>query len=299
MPHFILTAFIAVGYASASEAQQVPGRDLLQFPLGTMDQAAALPGGLGDGLGNPASIALDPAAWLRAGVVALRTPSEQGVSVQLAAIAVALPGRLSVGAAVVRASVSDLLRTETDPRIIGREIPYSTTVYSITVARRHTRHVTAGLAVRYRHGELDDQSRGALGLDGGLVAQHLAFRDASLGAATFLWRPANADDERTTVNVAGDLRVLGPDSAHQVRAGYALAATSWDDREDFIFASARHGRWEGRGGMVRTTVFGSQPWRMRLGIRVRYAEYMVGVAREENGAGLSPIYQFTLMATLR
>ncbi len=299
MPRFLLTVLVVVGYASAGAAQQVPGRDLLQFPLGTIDRAAALPGGIGDGLGNPATIALDSAEWLRAGVAALRTPSDQGVSVQLAAVAIALPGRLTVGAAVVRASVSDLLRTETDPRTIGREIPYSTVVYSITVARRHTQHFTAGLAVRYRHGELDDERRGAFGLDGGLVAQHLAFRDASIGAATFLWRPANADEERTTVNVGGDLRLLGRDAAHQLRAGYSLAATAWEDREDFVFVAGRHGAWEARAGMVRTTVFGGQQWRMRLGVRVHYAEYMAGVAREENGAGLSPIYQFTLSSTLR
>ena len=298
MHYFKLNSLLLIGYASVAGAQQVPGRDLLRFPLGTMDQAAALPAVVGDGLGNPATIALQGAERLRLGVAALRTPSEQSVSIQLAAVALALPGRLTAGVSVVRASVSELFRTETDPRTIGQEIPYSTMVYSVAAARRQSRYLTVGLALRYRRGELDTERRGALGLDAGVVAQHLPFRDASLGAATFLWRPGGDDDERTAINVAGDLRVVGPDTARQVRVGYALAATALD-REDFVFASGRFKAWEARAGAARSTAFGAQPWRTRLGVRLRYSRYTVGVAREENGAGLSPIYQFTLSTLLQ
>ncbi len=250
-------------------------------------------------MGNPAAVALLPGEVARGGVAALRTPTEQGVMAALLTAAVALPRGLTVGISVARVTVDGLVRTETDPQTIGGEIPYGTTVISATVARLNARRLAVGLALRYRRGELDAERAGAIGVDAGVLAEHLPFRDASVGAATFLWRPGNPDVEGTTLNVAADLRVLGPDTLHEVRAGYSLSSAGRRYGEHFGFATARYGIWEGRAGLARVDAYGPQPWRARMGIVLHYAPYDVGIAREENGAGLSANYQFTLKATIR
>ncbi|HEU4566350.1 MAG TPA: hypothetical protein VFS05_16925 [Gemmatimonadaceae bacterium] len=290
---------LVLGGAATAHAQLVPARDLFRFPLGSMDRAPALGASVGDGLGNPAAVALPVGARALAGAAALQTPGDIGVRGQLLAAAGALPGGLTVALSLAHLSVDDLVRTETDPQTVGDEIPYSTSLYSVAVARRNARHVSTGLALRYRQGRLDDVNEGAFYVDGGVFAEHLPFRDASLGAATFLWRPGHTDEEPLTVNLAADLRVLGPDDAHQLRAGYSLSVLGPHRREHFGFGVVRYGIWEGRAGLAKAEEYGGQPWRTRLGLLVDYAPYAVGVAREENGAGLGASYQFTLRATIR
>lgn len=280
-------------------AQSVPGRDLLRFPIGTMDRAAALGSGLADGLGNPSAVALLDTARLHVGIAALQTSTQQGVTVQLAALGVRLPERVMLTMSFVRAAVSDIVRTETDPQSIGAEIPYNTQLLSIGVAKRIAGVLSAGAAVRYRRGELDETSRGELGSDIGLVATHIPFRDMSLGVATFLWRPARALEQHTAVNIAGDLRVAGSSITRELRTGYSSSAIVSGAREEYLFLQGRYGIWEGRAGLTRDIVHGTQPWRTRLGLTVHVAPYAVGIAREENGAQLEPIYQFTLAARLR
>jgi hypothetical protein len=299
-----LAACAAAGLVSAAAgAQPVPGRDLLRFPLGTMDRPAAMPTMAGDGLGNPAAIALTGTDRARVGIAALQTPSDQGVRGALVAAAAQLPRRLTVGVSVARVTVSDLYRTESDPHSLG-EIPYATTLYSATIARLNARRVLAGLAVRYRDGQLDRERRGAFGLDAGALVEHLPILDASFGAATFLWQPGGSGgtgDARgagAVVNLAADLRILGRAQLRQLRAGYSLLADG-RYREHFAFATARVGVWEGRAGLARADAYGQQPWRTRLGIVLHYEPYGVGVAREENGAGLGASYQFTLNASIR
>ena len=65
---------------SPSDAQQIPGRDLLQYPLGTLAEAPALATETGDGFQNPAAIRLPPGALIRGTVVALRTPTDASAS---------------------------------------------------------------------------------------------------------------------------------------------------------------------------------------------------------------------------
>ena len=50
---------------------------------------------------------------------------------------------------------------------------------------------------------------------------------------------------------------------------------------------------------MRTDAFGSRIWRSRLGVLLHYASYLIGVAREDNGAGLAASYQFSLTANLK
>ena len=131
-----------------------------------------------------------------------------------------------------------------------------------------------------------------------MLLDGLGARDGRVGASTFLWSPANQENERVTYTGAADLRLAG-DSAAEVRGGYSFATTERGVREHFLFASGRRGIWEGRGGLARAATFGDAQWRLRLGLGVYYARYAVAVAREENGAGLGAIYQFSLSSTLR
>jgi hypothetical protein len=297
MRHLILSIVVLVSGMPSAAAQHVPARDLLHMPIGTMDGAPALGNYVGDGFGNPATIALDGNLRARVGAVALQTPTEQGVSAQLIAASVALPGRLTAGASILKASVADVFRTETDPQTIGEEIPYGTTVYSLTIARDENSFVTEGLAVRYRAGEVGSERRGAFGLDAGLVVR-LPLRHARLGVSSFLWRPANADEEVTTLHLGGDFRVAGLSVQREGRGGYAVSLTEGGQREEYFIGSLRYDSWEGRAALVRTTAFGSRSWRPRLGVLLHYSSYVVGVAREENSAGLGATYQFTLGAVI-
>lgn len=294
---FALT--LVAGFAAPALAQRVAGRELLRFPLGTLDRGAALGSGLGDGLGNPASIAGDDTLGLHVGIAALQTSSQQGVTVQLGAVATRLPRGVFLSASFARAAVADLVRTETDPQSLGGEIPYGTQLYSLALAGRPVGPLHLGGAVRYRHGFLDEDSRGEFGVDVGLLLAPLPVRDLRIGVATFLWRPGRDLEQHTALNVAADARVAGSDPRRELRAGYASSAIADGPREEFVYAHARHGIWEGRAGAARDIVHGRHAWRSRLGLTVHVAPYAVGVAREENGAGLEAIYQFTLSARLR
>ncbi|MDQ6886764.1 MAG: hypothetical protein M3068_05655 [Gemmatimonadota bacterium] len=280
-------------------AQRVPGRDLLQLPLGTVDRPAALGGSIGDGLGNPAAIVADSGVRARLSAEALQTPAEQGATARLIGISIALPQRFAAGLSVARASVSNLFRTETDPETIGPDLAYSTSIVSVSVARQHSSHVAVGVAGRYRWGEMDRDRNSAIGIDGGIRATHLMPFDVSLGASTFLWRPANSNDERTTLNLGADMRVAGEEERLEARLGYGAALTEGAEREDFGYAAGHYGVWEARGGLARLNALGSVSWHPRLGVQLHYDQYLVGVAREESGAGLGAIYQFTLSAVLR
>ena len=288
----------AAGLPSAAAAQWVPGRDLLDFPIGTLAEAPALATQARIGLWNPAAIVTREEERARFGVAALTTPADQGVSAQLAGAALRLAGGLNVGLSVARAAVGDLLVTDEDPLSLG-EVRYSTTLVSAMVARRNGDHVATGLAVRYRGGQLGGMSRGAIALDGGVLVDRLGSRDARVAASTFLWSPANQEEERATFTGAADLRLAGREATHEARAGYSYAATQGGVREHYAFVGGRSGIWEGRGGLARTAAFGHARWRLRLAVGVYYARYGVAVGREENGAGLPATYQFSLSSTVR
>ena len=280
-------------------AQHVPGRDLLHFPLGTMERPAALEGGIGDGLGNPATIALDSGFRARVGMAALQTPADQGVRAQLLSAAVALPERVTVSLSVAGFAVDGIFRTETDPQTVGGRVPYGTTVYTASVARRHSANLAAGLALRYRRGQMDTEARGGVGLDAGILAKHLPYADASIGMASFMWRPADTELERTSVNLAADLRLLGQSERRQLRLGYGVTLTEGRERDDLGMLAARFGAWDLRAGLARHARHAITEWRPRFAVGLHYDRYEVGVAQEANGAGLSSLYQFFLSATLR
>ena len=279
-------------------AQGVPGRDLFELPLATVAEAPVLATLGGDGLWNPATILLRAPRGLRLTGSSLEGPADQGVSAQLVAAAYRLSDGTTVGLSLARASVSGLIRTEDDPQSIGSEIPYSSTLISAAVAQRTHQYVTAAVAVRYRYGELDADHKSAFGFDGGLIADRLPWRDVRLAASTFLWRPADVANERTRFSVGGDLRVYGPDSLREARAGYSLAHTERTSREHYLFAGGRYRVFEGRAGMMHHRAYGDTDWRFRVGVGLHRSRYFVGIAREETGVGLRATYAFTLTTTI-
>ena len=296
MRHLVFALAIAALVPAVAAAQRVPGRDLLQFPLAALDRPAALPTDLADGLGNAATLVTLKGARLRVGAAALQTPETQGVSAQLLSAAHSLSERIVVGLSAARWSVDDIASTTTSPDASEGDVSYSTAMLSVSAARRNTKNVSVGLSLRARTGAMGGARRTAVGVDGGVLLDSL-WRDARVGVASFLWRPAQTGSERTTLHVAGDLRVWGTSAVREARAGLAADFTEPDERLEFLYASGRHGPLALRLGVARTVRWENGPWRARLGVGVHYDKYVVAVAREEGANGLGAVYQFTINAT--
>lgn len=296
MRSFIFATALGIASAACAHAQYIPGRDLLAFPIGSIAEAPALAVVAGDGFSNPATIKL-VGARARVMVGALTTPADQAVAAQFGALAVALPLNTTVALSYVRASVNDLIRTESDP-LSQDQIPYNANVLSLAAARRQRAHLVTGVAVRYQAGEADRDRARTIGVDAGIVADGLVGQDLRIGVSSYLWRPANGRVEHNTFHFATDLRLAGESERREARAGYGLTFAPQSAREHFLFLAGRHGIWEGRAGITRHEAFGSADWRLRLGGGLQYARYTVGVARDDAGAGLSPTYQFVLGALL-
>ena len=287
-------AAAALLVAAPSEAQRVPGRDLLHYPLGTLAEAPSLALDSGDGFQNPAAIRLPSDARARGTAVALNTGTDRGVSAQLAAVAAALPQRITVGLSAARAAISGIARTTTDPQPIGRDLPYNTFVLSLSAARQSIEQVTSGIAVRYRTGEVDGVRRSTFGLDGGVLVERVFGFDARLGVSSFLWGPGAGDSKDASFSAAVDSRVVGADSTRQARVGYSFTAADGASNGHYVFASGRFSRWIGRVGLARTSAFGNSDTSLRLALGLRYARYTVGLSREESAGGFDPTYQFVL-----
>ena len=279
-------------------AQDVPGRDLLEFPVGTLAEAPVMATHFGGGEWNPAAAVLPASVRARFGAATLRTPAVQGVTAQLVYGSFALGSATTLGISVARAAVQDLLRTEFDPTTIGGEIPYTATVASVTAGRRY-QDVALGISVRYRMGELDNFRRQAAGADAGFIADRVLGRDVRVAASTYLWQPAHDSDDRPRYSAGMDARIFGLDSVRNTRAGYAYGRTGGAIEDHYVFVSSRYGPWIGRGGMGSTSAYGASSWSPRLGLGVQYARWTVGFAREDAGAGLGPTYQFMLSSVMK
>lgn len=291
-------AMAAVLLASPSAAQRVPGRDLFHFPLGTLAEPSALALDTGDGFQNPASIQLADSTRFRATVVGLNTGTDRGVSAQLASFALGLPEQITVALSAAHASINGIGKTTIDPQPIGRDVPYNSFVLSLSGSRRTLQHVTSGVAVRYRSGELDGTRRSTFGLDGGLVAERLFGYDARVGVSSFLWGPGSAGAEDAAFSAAADAKLFG-DSTTQMRAGYGYTAADGASDGHYLFATGRLSRWIARVGVARSNPYGHSETTLRLALGVRYARYTVGLSREESASGFDPTYQVVLSGIFR
>lgn len=278
-------------------AQSLPGRELFELPLGSVAEGAALSVRSADGFRNPAAVLLPSTARARLSISSLTTGSDQGVAGQLAAFAHQGPAHATIGFTLARATVSGIARTDLDPQPIGSDVPYSGLVVSAHAARRATSRLSAGIALRYHHGEVDSYRRDALGIDAGLLVDSVAGLDLRLGAATFLWRPGTSSGEGAAFTGAADLRVAGRDSLLELRTSLAYSDATGLSRELSAGASLQYGPLEGRAGVARSSVSGHATTRPRLALGLTYARYFVAIAREESREGLAPVYHFTLVTT--
>ena len=92
-----IAALLVLSPTYVLRAQQVPGRDLYQFPLGTLAEPGAMASAAGGGFWNPATIALPEGDRLLLAATALNTPIEQAVSAQLATVAYRVTNRFTAG----------------------------------------------------------------------------------------------------------------------------------------------------------------------------------------------------------
>ncbi|HEY5220334.1 MAG TPA: hypothetical protein VIJ16_11030 [Gemmatimonadaceae bacterium] len=281
--------------ATSLLAQQVPARDLLDFPIGSIAEPAALATQLSSGLWNPAAVMMPATKRVQVGIVALNSPIEQGVSAQLAVASVRLPSATILTTSILRATVTDLVRTETDPESVGGEIPYGTTVFSAGLSRRFSR-LTAGFATRIRTGTADYIQRTALSLDAGLVMDSALGTPVRLAASTFLLSPTPSREHPTLLGAA-DAPLYRRGTLLEFRAGLGASAAESHGNEQYLFGALRYADLEARGGIARHREFGTTSDHLRLGLDMKYARYSVGIAREEEGAGLGAVYQFMLTST--
>ena len=278
-------------------AQRVPGRDLLDLPLGTLADAP----GLADQdvmLWNPAGIMIPGHHLGRANFAAVQTPADLGASALGVLLVGALPRELAAALSVVRGSVSDLARTDASPQTAPGDIPYNTTMASLAIAQKN-QLVTVGLAFRFREGTADVERRGAFGLDGGLRADSVLGLPVRGALSTFLWRPANGSDEETAYTGALDAPLFRRDTVLEARAGYAVTLVERRTNEHYVFVGATGKRWEARVGLARHESSGESEWSLRVGTGLQYGRYHIGLAREGARDELGGIYQFTLGTLIR
>jgi hypothetical protein len=294
----ILAGLALTGTVASAQNGDVPGRDLLTFPLGLVVEGGALPGMLGVGLFNPAAARLPEGATWRLAAGAMSTPADISVSGQAGGVSRGWRD-ITLTVSMIRAAVDGLLRTDSDPLTTGNDVPYSTQVLSLGAAAARSEYLTLGAALRLRKGQLDFERRTAAALDVGFVAQHLPVLDARLAAATYLGLAQSKGEEPPTLLASADARIAGRDTARAIRAGVSVSSTEGRAREEFYFGSARFDVWEARAGVVQTTAFGATNRRSRFGIGVHYGTYVVGLAREGTPAGLAPSYQFVISTVVR
>lgn len=298
MHRVLLRGIAALLCAPRLYAQPVPARDLWEFPLGAVLEPAALAAEPSAGLWNPAGGTLRAGERFRVGVASLAAGAAQSVDGQLLSIAMRRSGGTTLGLSLARTSVAGLVRTDTDPQAVG-DVIYASLLVSGSASRELLPHLTGGVAVRWREGRADREVNHAVAADLGMVLHDLPILNARVAASSFLWRPGREIDDRPAFLAAADVRVRGSSELDEVRAGYSHNGVNRGAREQGPFVSARFHRVEGRAAYLRTEAGARTVSRLRSGLVLYYARYVVGIGREEGASGLGPLYQFTLSSVLR
>ncbi len=292
-----LCGLVAFVWAWPLAAQSAPARDLWEFPLGAVLEPAALATEPGGGLWNPAATHIRGSERWRVGVASLATTADQSVDGQMLAVNFRRSDGVTIGLSVARTAVASIVRTETDPISLG-EVPYSSTLVSLTASRELVPHVTAGVAARFREGRADRFVNHAIAADLGVVLHSLPVLDARVAVSSFLWRPGREIDDRPALLVATDIRLMG-ETDRETRFGFSYNGVNRGAKERGPFVSWRFDRVDLRAAYLRTSASGRTVSRIRSGVALHYASFVVGVAREEGATGLGPLYQFTLSSLLR
>ena len=297
MSRFIFAALGSLSLACAAAAQQVPGRDLLEFPVGVLAEAPPLSSQMTGGLWNPATAALRNPRRAAFGFASLSSPQDLGVRVNLLAGAYNVRPNLTAIASITSASVSDILRTETNPQSIGAEIDYGTTMFSAGLATAQ-KSFSFGVNARYRKGTSDDERNSAFYTDAGFVVNDIAGVPIRIAASTFLFAPWNESHEATYF-AAADAPVVRRDSTLAVRVGGSVSNTESRGHENYVFATGSYRVIDLNAGVAHSYLFGNTTNRWRLGCGLRYASYTVAVGREDGAAGFGANYQFLLKRVIR
>lgn len=294
MCRFTFAAVAAAAALSPLHAQQVPGRQLFDFPIGTMAEAPALATAAGGGLWNPATIALNAADRISLSVAALNSPIEQGVAAEVGTVAVRLRRGMTAGVSVATSGVSDLLRTDTDPQSFGDAIPFSSTIISgILTAERGP--ATLGIALRRRTGNVDRLRGRATSIDLGATVDRPHGLPLRAALSSFLLSPSRRIERASGVAaMEGYLPVAMSD----LRVGVSYQLDEGGGNEGFVYAAGQSGALDLRGGLARQTSYGSSITRLRLGVGVHYHRYLVAIAREDGTSGLGATYQFGLKTVI-
>lgn len=297
MSRFIFAAIGSFCLANAAAAQQVPGRDLLEFPVGVLAEAAPLSTLMPGGLWNPATASLPDQRRGAFGFAGLTSPQEQGVRLNLLAGGYRVRRNLAASLTLVSASVSDIIRTDTDPQSLGGEIQYGTTMLSLGAAGNRN-GVNVGLAARYRRGRSDNEHSGSFAVDAGLVVDSIRRIPLRLAASTFLFTPASREREATYA-AAADYALYRKDSTIAVRVGQSVSQTEARGREDYSFLTAKYRMLDLNSGWSRSLAFGNTSNRWRFGLGLRYAAYTVAIGREDGAAGIGASYQFLIKRVVK
>jgi hypothetical protein len=291
MSRLIFAAMATIGIAGAAAAQQTPGRDLFEFPLGILAEAPPLSTQMTGGLWNPAASALGPTQRAAFGFAGLTTPQEQGVRLDMVGAAYRLPKGFTASLSFAQASVADILQTETDPQSLGGEIPYATTLLSAGASTVVRQNVSLGIAARYRWGSLDTDHSGQFSVDAGAIVDRVAGTPVRLAASTFLFNPEKGNQEASYMGAA-DVPVFRHDSTLVVRTGYSLTQTEGRGREDYAFATSTFYQFDLSAGIAQSSIYGHANRRLRLGFGLKYAGYDIAIGREDGATGFGASYQF-------
>jgi hypothetical protein len=297
MSRFIFAAFGWICLAGTAAAQQVPGRDLLEFPVGLLGEAGPLSAQMPGGLWNPAMAALPVGSRAAVGFAALTSPQDLGVNLDLLAGAYRIRRNLTASLSLTTGSVSDILRTDTDPTSIGNEIQYATTLFSAGLAMTNN-NLSYGFATRYRQGNADREHRGELAVDAGIALNRVAGSPLRVAASTFLFTVAGPERE-ASYSIAADLPIVRRDSVLELRIGHSMSQLEGRGREQYSFATGQLGQIELSGGLALSSAFGNSNRRWRLGCGLNYARYTLAFGREQGAVGLGASYQFLLKRTIQ
>jgi hypothetical protein len=297
MSRFIFAALASVVLSNAAAAQQVPGRDLFDFPLGLLGDPAPLSSRMAASLWNPATSDLPSGSQADFGFAGLTTPKEQGVRLQMIGGALRVYRGVTASLSYAQASVSDILRTETDPQSLGGEVPYGTSLLSVGAAKT-LGHVTAGVALRYRWAVLDADRSGVFASDAGLLVDSVARTPVRLAFSTFLMSPSPSKEVASYL-AAADVPFIRRDSTFVLRGGYSMTHTDGRGREDYVFTTTSYRQFDLSAGVAQATAFGNRDHRWRLGLGFRYGGYTAAFGREDGAAGVGASTQFLLTRVIR
>lgn len=283
--------------ATSANAQSVPGRELLDFPVGALVEAPALATHASGALYNPATLLLAPAGGppsrTRVALGALTSPAERGLEGEVASISHLPRPRWGGALTLARVAVNGIDRTETTPETVLGDVLYDAFTISAAGAWRAHRHLVVGSAVRYRLGRADTTRASMVGVDAGVVADGLlGRRDLRVALSSYLWSPSAERSDRPAIFGAVDARAWGDGATREARVGYSVGASRGGGTETFAYASGRYRYVEARAGVARISAYGERVTHSRFGVGLHYARLSAGIA-QETGSWLGSLTQFT------